>query len=134
MAKFSSPPLPMRTKRSLWPSSVPKANLYEILIDICEIFGKTPEEVSSDIRPPELTACRQVYFYVANVLTNETCLAIAGFINKDHTTYFHDLKRSINGFETNDKKFMTSWVIYESQSTLWKTYYEMHINNAKKVA
>lgn len=134
MVNFSNPPLPVRKKHDKWPNHLLQPTLAEILNDICNIFGESPEEMMSLHRPSELVTCRMIYCYVANVLTSKRFNAISFFIKKDHSTYYYYISTAENCFQTRNKEFMFSWGLYENQSKIWKSFYEQHIKFNKKAA
>lgn len=97
--------------------------LDEILLDVCQSFNEPIDDVLGKKRKEDLVKCRRIYFYVANVLTNESCDAIAGKINKDHTTYLFHIENCECWFRIGEPKFMSQWETYLSNTGVWYRYF-----------
>ena len=63
--------------------------LKEILLDVCEKYSVTPDELKSKNRHKYLTIPRYEFFYRAKNETNHPQTVNGRYLNKDHSTVFY---------------------------------------------
>jgi hypothetical protein len=118
-----SPPLPRRNKKLTHRILTKSPSLEEILEDVCRCFGQEVEKVKSISQSNKYIIPRRIFFYLAHVLTNESCDNISSLVNRNHATYLDRVSQCFGWFEINEPNFIEDWNIYISKSEVWREYY-----------
>ena len=96
--------------------------LNEILEEICSILEESVDAVKGPVKTTELVICRQIYYYVAALITNARHEDITAVVNRDRTlvSYHGALVRGY--LKRRNDVFIDQWDLYEKESKIWNEY------------
>lgn len=131
-----SHPNPFRTKHigknKVYQKKGP--SLDDIFKDICDVFGKSVDEIKTTSRRNGIIVCKRIYCYVSCIITDATLREIGDLYGTDHTTVMYHRHSVIQMKSVNDPYFMESWQNYISNSKIWNQYVNQQTIDRKRVA
>lgn len=71
----------------------PTYNLDAILNTVCNYYGIYEEKIRSSNRRADIVKARHVLFYLCVEYTDESLVKIGKFLNKNHASVIHAVKR-----------------------------------------
>lgn len=115
----------------VWLASEHRANrlpptLQAVFDEICELFDLTPEEIRCSRKLREHVIFRQLFSYVASILTRSSLQRIGEFLGGyDHSTISNHRSDVQNWIDSDDEVFRGIWKYYSTESKIWRKYNEL---------
>ena len=86
-----------------------RPTLREVLMEVCGYYNVGVYEVCGRSRSAQIKDARHMYMYVAYRLTGLSTIAVAEFVNRDHSTCLYVL-RKYNGYMTHNERYAFDYI------------------------
>lgn len=101
-------------------------SLQDVFDEICLLFDLEPHDILCSRRFRDHVIYRQLFSYVAPILTKQSLYKIGEFLGGfDHSTISVHRKDVINWIENDDATFRPIWKYYSTESKIWRKCNEL---------